>query len=121
MPPGVEHGLSGRVGQKANVFENSYEMPKGVEHCDKQLTTGEIPTANSYEMPKGVEHRTPPARQTNPNLANSCEMPKGVEHSQNREPSVECPDQANSYEMPKGVEHSSPLTGIERLKESEFI
>ena len=56
MPPGVEHGLSGRVGQKANVFVNSYEMPKGVEHF-KAVEIGVMDLeANSYEMPKGVEH-----------------------------------------------------------------
>src|SRR5437870_3760475 len=80
MPQGVEHGLSGRVGQKANVSVNSYEMPPGVEHrkeldghygpiqripmrCRKALSTGPLGLwivragmANSYEMPPGVEH-----------------------------------------------------------------
>src|SRR5438552_8429682 len=56
MPPGVEHGLSGRVGQKANVFVNSSEMPPGVEHVGwRGVDTGNL-RVNSYEMPKGVEH-----------------------------------------------------------------
>src|SRR6266581_4899439 len=80
MPPGVEHGLSGRVGQKANVFVNPSEMPPGVEHVGwRGVDTGNL-RVNSYEMPQGVEHGFLPGELTPDKAASSYEMPQGVEH-----------------------------------------